>query len=191
MNKQIRLLMVAVLCGVVSVSCERTSKDLGGVPDKGIGTPDYVATASVTLPSGVSHIAEVAPSGKPAVLDGGALYATHCAACHQVNGKGVPGAFPPLDESPYVTSENTERLAGILVYGLMGPITVLGTTYNNVMPGLGQTLKNNELAAIASYIRGSWSNSAPPVPADVFQGVRDKWAQRAMFTIGELGEEVS
>jgi mono/diheme cytochrome c family protein len=76
-----------------------------------------------------------------------------------------------------------------MLYGLMGPIHVNGNLYNNVMAPLGGTLKDDELAAIATYIRGAWSNKAAPVGPEVFAAQRTKWGARGMFQIAELGEE--
>lgn len=139
-----------------------------------------------STPGGV-NVASVA-SGSEKPLDPKALYEANCSACHQVSGKGVPAAFPPLDGSKYVTSDNTERMAAIMIYGLQGPITVLGAEYNSVMAPLGQ-LSDKELAAIATYVRNSWSNKAAPVEASLFKSVREKYGQRSMFNISELGAE--
>ena len=110
----------------------------------------------------------------------------NCAACHQVTGQGVPGAFPPLAPSEYVTGDNVERLAAIMIYGLMGPIEVNGVTYNSVMAPLGATLGDEELAAIGTYIRSNWGNSSSPVGADVFAGTRTKYGARGPFQITEF-----
>ena len=141
-----------------------------------------------SLPAAV-HIAEVAPADGSSGPNGEELYVKNCGACHQQGGAGIPGAFPPLDKSPYVTGDNVERLAAIMVYGLSGPIDVLGTTYNSAMAPLGASLNDEQLAAIATYIRTAWSNEAGAIEASVFADVRAKYGTRAMFTIAELGEE--
>jgi len=65
----------------------------------------------------------------------------------------------------------------------------LGTTYASAMAGLGAQFNDEELAAIATYIRSSWSNSAGPVGAEVLAEMRKKWGTRGPFNIQELGEE--
>lgn len=180
----IPVLMFALVC----VSCERKSEKIGQKENAPMGQPAYEGEANkFQSPGDASVLASVAIP-KEGELNGEALYQKNCGACHQVGGTGVPGAFPPLDGSPYVIGDNVERMAAIMVYGLMGPIEVLGTTYNSAMAPLG-SLKDDELAAIATYVRSAWSNSAAPVDASVFASVRQKWGTRAMFSIQELGEE--
>lgn len=169
--------------------CERRSKDFGGTetPDN---APSYSSSATPSAATEVAavNVAAVAPK-VAGELDGKALYAANCSACHQIGGTGVPGAFPPLVNSPYVIGDNVERMASIMIYGLQGPINVLGTTYASVMAPLGGSLKDDELAAIAAYVRSAWGNSAAPVSAEVFTQARQKWGTRSMFQISELGEE--
>ena len=171
-------------------ACERQHRNYGGGEQSTpSGTPEYETTASVATIPTASHVAEVAPdAGKEAVIDGAALYAKACLACHQPTGAGVPAVFPPLDKSPYVTGD-VERLASIIIYGLTGPVKVLGTTYQSAMAGLGPQYSDEELAAIATYIRTNWNNSASAVGAETFAAMRKKWGSRGPFTIAELGEE--
>lgn len=103
-----------------------------------------------------------APAMDPVLVAGQKTFA-QCAACHQQNGQGLPGAFPPLDGSRWVTGSE-ERLIRIVSHGLMGPIDVKGQTYNGVMPPFAQ-LGDEDLAAVLTYIRQAWSNDAPPVTA--------------------------
>lgn len=169
------------------IACERKSHPTGGATVSPLVAPVYAQTPSVSAVAKPSNIEEVAPKIGGA-LDGAKLFATNCSACHQITGQGVPGAFPPLDGSEYVISDKVDRMAAIMVYGLMGPITVKGQSYSSAMAPLGQ-LKDEELAAIATYVRGAWSNKAAAVEANVFADVRKKWAQRGPFTIEELGAE--
>src|SRR5699024_3938843 len=97
--------------------------------------------------------------------DGAAIYATHCASCHQASGKGLPGAFPPLDGSGWVQAK-AEVSAQILLHGITGEIKVKGTAYNSVMPAFGSSLSDAEIAAVVTHIRQSWSNQADAVTAD-------------------------
>lgn len=103
-------------------------------------------------------------------LDGGQVYAGKCAACHQANGAGVAGVFPPLANSPWVTGSDT-RLVQILLHGIQGPLDVLGTTYNGLMPAW-KSLPDEELAAVATYVRSSFGNTASPVTAELVAAER-------------------
>ncbi|HMO17617.1 MAG TPA: cytochrome c [Oligoflexia bacterium] len=173
-------------------ACERESRPIAGENSMSyadISQSEDVKLASVHSISRNAGISDVLPGAeKTVVLDGATLFQTNCAACHQASGAGIPGAFPPLVGSPYVTGD-VDRLAAIMIYGLNGPINVLGNTYSGVMVGLGATLSNEELSSIASYIRSSWGNSAPKVGPEVFKASREKHGTRSMFTIQELGEE--
>ncbi|MDQ9169034.1 cytochrome c oxidase subunit II [Oxalobacteraceae bacterium R-40] len=75
------------------------------------------------------------------------VYAANCVACHQANGKGVPGAFPALDGSPVVTGPKAAQI-GIVLNGQRG------------MPAFKQTLSETEIAAVITYTRNSWTNKA-------------------------------
>ncbi len=109
----------------------------------------------------VADLSGTAPAAAGAAVDGKALFAAQCAACHQATGQGLPGVFPPLAGSEWVTGE-PRVLANILLHGVTGPITVAGKSYEGAMPAFRQ-LGDAELAAVASYIRSAWGNQAAAV----------------------------
>lgn len=125
------------------------------------------ANESVANTAPVAHnvAAPVAKKSKGKV-DGKAIYSAKCSACHQATGKGLPGTFPQLENSEWVTTDNIDLPIQIIAKGLMGKITVAGSDYNGVMPAFGQSLSNEELGALVSYIRGAWSNSATEITAE-------------------------
>ena len=88
--------------------------------------------------------------------------AANCAACHQANGQGIPKAFPPLVRSDYLNADKVRAIRTV-TGGLQGPITVNGEKYNGVMPAW--TLSDEDVAAVLSYIYGSWGNSGKEVSA--------------------------
>jgi mono/diheme cytochrome c family protein len=88
------------------------------------------------------------------------VYQQNCAACHQANGQGLPGAFPPLAGNPNL--QDVGHVLSVIKNGLQGPITVNGQTYNGAMPGFPQ-LSDEEAKAVATYIRNSWGNAFGPV----------------------------
>ena len=112
-------------------------------------------------------------------VDGKALYAAQCAACHQPTGAGLPGVFPPLDGSEWVQGE-PRVLANILLHGITGEITVKGNKYQGAMPAFPQ-LSDAELAGIASFIRGNWSNKAEPLQAELFAKERADGSRTTPF----------
>jgi mono/diheme cytochrome c family protein len=117
-----------------------------------------------------------------AAADGAKVYAT-CSACHQPTGAGIPGAFPPLAESEWVNGP-VENLIRIQLRGLMGPITVKGTTYNSVMPP-NATMSDDEIAAVLTYIRSNFGNKSSAVTADQVKALRSE-AGKPMLKAEEL-----
>lgn len=102
--------------------------------------------------------------------DGGALGAetyAQCAACHQANGAGIPGAFPPLvGHAPALFAADGGRayLATLVLYGLLGPIEVDGAAYNGMMTPFAH-LDDAALAAVLNHVLHAWGNDAL-LPAD-------------------------
>ncbi len=116
-------------------------------------------------------------SPQVAAVDGESLFKTHCTACHQATGLGIAQVFPPLVESEWVVG-SPERLAAILLLGINGEIEVKGQTYRGQMPAFGSRLSQSEIAALATYIRSSWGNSAPPVEAELVEQVQNELGER-------------
>ncbi len=102
---------------------------------------------------------------------------TVCFACHQATGLGLPPVFPPLAKTEYVIG-SPERLAAMILKGNSGPMTIDGKAYNNIMPGQEATLSDEKIAAVMTYIRSSFGNSAPAVPASVVTATRAKFTER-------------
>ena len=115
--------------------------------------------------------------------DGKQLFNGLCVACHQASGLGLPGVFPALDASEWVVG-NERILANILLHGISGEITVKGTVYKSAMPGFGQ-LSDVELAALASYVRATWSNKSAPLKAELFAQERKAHPRTAPFSSGD------
>ncbi len=97
-----------------------------------------------------------------AAPDGSAIYASKCSSCHQTNGQGLPGAFPPLAKNPVVVGDAT-KVSKIVLNGLNGSISVAGKTYNGAMPAWKGTLSNAEIAAVLTYVRSSWGNKGAAI----------------------------
>jgi mono/diheme cytochrome c family protein len=96
-------------------------------------------------------------------LTGAQLYAKYCLTCHQADGNGVRGMFPPLAGNAKITGPSTDVIR-IVLFGLEGPITVNERDYSQPMPPQGY-LSDNQIADILTYIRSNWGNNAPPVKA--------------------------
>lgn len=120
----------------------------------------------------------------PAML-GKRVFTTVCQACHQANGLGVPGVYPPLAGSEWVAGTE-ERIIRIVLHGLNGPITVAGKDFNNVMAPLGGVLKDDQIANVLSYVRQEWGNHAAEVKAATVSRIRSEVARTQPWTATEL-----
>ncbi len=126
----------------------------------------------------------VADAGGSPVAVGEQKYNQICASCHQATGQGVEGNFPPLAGSEWVTGDPQVPIA-IVLHGLQGEIQVAGKTYNGAMQPWSM-MPDEDIAAILTYVRQAWGNSAGPVTADQVKAVRDKAGARAAWTAEEL-----
>jgi mono/diheme cytochrome c family protein len=127
-----------------------------------------------------------AQAGAAGPINGATVFAGTCQACHQANGEGAPGMFPPLAGSEFVNGD-AGRLARIVLNGLTGPVIVRGATFNGQMPPWKQ-LSDAELAAVLTYVRSSWGNSAGPVaPPDVAAERTATASRTGPLTAAELG----
>jgi mono/diheme cytochrome c family protein len=112
----------------------------------------------------------------------------HCATCHQANGQGTPGVYPPLAKSDWL--DDDERLIKITLKGLWGPIDVAGQHFDPSkgvppMMGFAGILNDIELAAALSYVRQSFGNDGELVTAEAVRKVRDATRERVNFYITE------
>jgi nitrite reductase (NO-forming) / hydroxylamine reductase len=122
------------------------------------------------------HKAEVAGAASVAaqVADGKAVFEVACMACHQADGKGLPGAFPPLAGSDYLLKDK-DRAVGVVVNGLQGEVVVNDTKFNSVMPAMTQ-LSDKEIADALTYALNSWGNAGGAVSVAQVAAVRAKAA---------------
>ena len=104
------------------------------------------------------------------VAAGEALFAGTCSTCHQADGAGIEGVFPPLAGSDFLNAD-PERAVGIVLNGLSGPVTVNGVEYDSVMPPMSQ-LNDDEVANILSFVYDSWGNSQIAVSPELVAEIR-------------------
>ena len=95
-------------------------------------------------------------SVRASAVDGAATYARQCSACHQAQGGGLPGTFPPLAGNADLYRDRMFPVY-VLLNGIEGAITVKGESYNGVMPPFDH-LSDAEIAAIIGYVRTAWNN---------------------------------
>jgi mono/diheme cytochrome c family protein len=98
------------------------------------------------------------------MVSGRKVYKLHCAACHGDRGQGVSGMYPAFAGNRAVTLASHNNLVRVIRLGGFMPTTA-GNRQPFGMPPYGQVLNDNEIAAVATFIRQSWGNSAAPVSA--------------------------
>lgn len=125
------------------------------------------ALAAVVLPSlsAAGHARDRAVPSDDTTTQGQALYSLYCAACHQANGEGVTGAFPPLKGSAVVNRADATKHIDVVLSGLQGA-RVSGVTYTNPMPAFGAALSDEVVASIIDYERGAWGNHGVVITPD-------------------------
>lgn len=121
------------------------------------------------------EVASLAPSAEELQLARGKqVYAKNCVSCHQANGAGSGTDIPPLAGSEWVTGDPGVIVA-IAQKGLIGPISVAGKMYGaGTMTAAGESLSDDEMAAVISYVRTEWGNSAGVVGVDEVSAARQK-----------------
>jgi cytochrome c oxidase cbb3-type subunit 2 len=104
---------------------------------------------------------------------GRALFVANCAACHQANGEGLPGAFPSLKGNAAVNDVDMTRQIRVVLHGGQGS-NIGGVVYSSPMPPFGNALSDADIASIINYERSSWGNHGTPVTAEQVAAERAK-----------------
>ena len=115
------------------------------------------------------------------------IFAANCQTCHQANGLGVPGQYPPLAGSEFTTG-GSRRPGMIVLKGLEGPVTVKGQKFGTaVMQPWDKTLTDQKVADVLTYERSEWGNNASPVTAEQIAALRKELANHpSSFTEPDL-----
>jgi mono/diheme cytochrome c family protein len=119
------------------------------------------------------------------------LYGDTCAKCHQLDGLGLTGQYPPLAASEWVLAAGPARMIRIVLDAVQGPIVVKGATYNNTMTPWRDTLNDQQLAAVITYVRTQkeWGHTASAVTPEEVAAIRGKTKDRVAlgpWTAAEL-----
>lgn len=123
------------------------------------------------------------------VKAGERIYNSQCASCHQGNGAGVPGSFPPLAGSAWVLGDE-KRIVKILLKGLSGPIEVEGNSYNGNMPAFGDGpggmgWDDAKISYVSTYVRSAWGNGGSAVTEETVAEARAEVADKTTAWSGE------
>ena len=104
------------------------------------------------------------------------LFTRTCQQCHQADGNGLPGVYPPLAGSQWLLNSEVRPIK-ILIKGMSGPVTVEGHDFNGNMPPVGDW-SDRSIAAVLTYVRQQWGNDAGPISAELVAEVREKIKDR-------------
>lgn len=113
------------------------------------------------------------PAPRLAAADSGkVVYDAYCLACHQADGRGVPGQNPPLAKTDWVLGDKT-RLIGVVLNGLTEEVEINGEVYGNPMPA-HDFLTDRQVADVLTYVRSHFGNQASGVKPEEVKAVRAK-----------------
>jgi nitrite reductase (NO-forming) len=128
---------------------------------------DKAMAEELSIVSDVSRAEVTGTATKEQKIGAGrVLYNGTCSVCHQQNGEGLEGVFPPLANSDYLMADS-RRAIEVVLNGLTGPVTVNGAEFNSVMPPMSQ-LNDDEVANILTFALNTWGNEADAISiADV------------------------
>jgi len=128
-------------------------------------------------PPGGEQQAELSPRDR-----GKKVFAANCQTCHQANGQGIPGQYPPLAGSEFTTG-GSRRPAMIVMKGLQGPVKVKGQQYGSAVMQPWESLGDQKVADVLTYERSEWGNTASPVTKEQIAALRKELASHpASFT---------
>jgi mono/diheme cytochrome c family protein len=116
---------------------------------------DYLATYLGPHPPPAHSGANAAATER---VDGRMIFSQQCSACHQGNGRGVPGQFPPLAGNRDLFLSHDYPVL-VVLHGLTGNVTIGGKTFNGTMPSFAY-LSDAQIAAVVGYVRSAWGNDA-------------------------------
>mgnify|MGYP000518900343 CR=1 FL=1 len=132
----------------------------------------------VYLPEGaaIKTLAQTRPRAQPQNREdkinfGRKTYESNCLACHQAQGQGIEGAFPPLASSDFL-NDDIDRAIDIVIHGLKGPIKVNGKTFDSVMPAM--TLNDGQVANVLTYVYSQWGNNNTEISTEQVKTRREQ-----------------
>ncbi len=129
------------------------------------------------------------PGAEGLVAHGERIYGVYCAVCHQADGRGRPGQFPPLVGSDWLNAPGARRPIRIVLDGVAGPLTVNGQGFNNAMLPWRGHLSDADIAAVLTFVGthpGFQNHGVAVTPAHV-KAIRDATQERrANWTEAEL-----
>ena len=160
--------------GMLKVEGAEDKKLYSGTIQEGIYMPEGGTIQNMPKENGAAK-ATVIKTVAEQISAGKNLYDRTCAACHQLEGQGIPNAFPPLAKSDFLNA-NADRAVNAVLHGLSGEITVNGKKFNNVMTS--QNLTDDQVADVLTYVYSSWGNNKTVITPAKVKALRAKPVQK-------------
>ncbi|MDB6175642.1 MAG: aniA [Chthoniobacteraceae bacterium] len=133
------------------------------------GTNSRVATLQSAMKKVIADEPKIAAMGKEIFIEKGKrIYAQTCFACHQAEGQGLPGVFPPLAKSDFLMADKARAIHGV-IKGQSGEMVVNGVKYNGVMPPV--LLTDEQIAHVLTFVRNAWGNTGDIVTVEEVQKI--------------------
>tara|TARA_R110002073_G_scaffold8207_6_gene45890 strand:+ start:21398 stop:22819 length:1422 start_codon:yes stop_codon:yes gene_type:complete len=156
--------------GMLKVKGKENKQLYSGIKQEGIYNPEGATIQTMPDDKKIKTPKKQNKTLAQKISDGKQVYTKTCFACHQANGEGIANAFPPLANSDYLNAD-VKRAISIVLNGKTGEITVNGKKYNSVMTR--QTLTDEEVADVMTYIYNSWNNKKTNVSISTVQLVKN------------------
>jgi mono/diheme cytochrome c family protein len=138
------------------------------------------------------EVVELSPEEKEAlrlerkISSGEKIFAGRCASCHQANGLGIDGQFPPLANSEWVAADPAV-ITSIILKGLKGEIVVNGKTYGTsaAVNMAAVPISDREIANVSTYVRQAWGNTSSEVTEDFVSELRAEQSAKQDQWVGD------
>ena len=119
---------------------------------------------------------KIAAMGKEIIMEKGKrVYSQTCFACHQAEGQGLPGVFPPLAKSDFLMADRARAIRGV-IKGQTGEMIVNGQKYNGLMPPV--MINDEQIAQVVTYVMNSWGNTGDIVTVEEVQKIHAESANQ-------------
>lgn len=127
----------------------------------------------------------------PPVSKAETAYRTHCGTCHQWDGKGIPGMYPPIAGVDWVREADAERLIRVVLHGMVGPLHLNGEAFQTsapIMPAQGAMLSDERIAEVLTFVMQRFGGRDVTVSNEEVREVREvdenrtlPWTERELF----------
>ena len=132
-----------------------------------VGVQGKVKELETQMKKAIASDPKIAAMGKEIIMEKGKrVFLQTCFACHQGEGQGLPGVFPPLAKSDYLMADKARAIRGV-IKGQTGEIMVNGQKYNGVMPPV--MINDEQIAQVLTYVMNSWGNTGDIVTVEEVQ----------------------